>query len=73
MKDRTLTKTRKGTRVDENSQVSLDTLSKGSLFVMGGISALIGLWAAISFVSALVGSGGPLALVRSWFEAVIGM
>lgn len=73
MKDRTMTTARKRTRAKESSQVGLDTLSKGSLVVMGGISALIGLWAAISFVSALIGGGGPLALVRSWFEAVIGM
>ena len=73
MKEKNMTKAKPRTRGDENSQVGLDALSKGSLVAMGGISALIGVWALISFVSALTGSGGPLALVRSWFEAVIGM
>lgn len=73
MKDTTLTKSRKRAKVDESSQAGLDSISKGSLALMGGVSALIGLWAAVAFISAMVGSGGPLALVRSWFEAVIGM
>ena len=73
MKERSMTREKPRTRLDENSQVGLDTLSKGSLVAMGGISALIGVWAVISFVSAFIGSGGPLVLVRSWLEAVIGM
>ena len=73
MKNTTLTKTREQIKTRESSRENLDTLSKGSIAVMGGVSALIGLWAAACFVSALMGEGGLLALTRSWFQAVTGM
>ncbi len=73
MKNNELTKTRKQVRTSEYAQESLDSISRGSIAVMGGISALIGLWAAACFVSALFGSGGLLALTKSWFQAVTGM
>ena len=73
MKNTELTKTRKQVRTGESAQESLDSISRGSIAVMGGISALIGLWAAACFVSALFGNGGLLALTRSWFQAVTGM
>lgn len=69
----TLTKTRTETQAKTDEQVGLDSLSKGSLAVMGGVSALIGLWAAACFVGALITGGGPLAMARSWFSAITGM
>jgi hypothetical protein len=70
MESMTKTKQQAGTR--ENTQAGLDTLSIGSIAVMGGISALIGLWALASLVSAMV-SSGPLALAMGWFQAVSGL
>lgn len=71
----TLTKTRTVTKAkaDEHAQVGLDSLSKGSLAFMGGISALIGIWAAACFVGAMITGGGPLAMASSWFTAITGM
>ena len=60
-------------RTSDSARENLDAISRGSIVVMGGISALIGLWAAACFVSALFGSGGLLALTRSWLQAVTGM
>lgn len=71
MKDTALTKTR--TRASEQTETNLDSISKGSVAVMGGLSALIGLWAVACFVGAMISDGGPLALVRGWFQAVTGM
>jgi hypothetical protein len=71
----TLTKTRTKVQVKagEHSQAGLDSLSQGSLAVMGGISALIGIWAAACFVGALITGGGPLAMATGWFSAITGM
>lgn len=66
----TLTKTQ--TKASEQTQVGLDSVSKTSIGVMGGISALIGLWAAACFVGALI-SDGPLGLIKGWFAAITGM
>lgn len=73
MKKATLTKTRQRTRATEQSRSGVDTISKNSIVVMGAVSAVIGLWAAVSFVSAMLGSGGPLELARNWFNAIMGM
>ena len=54
------------------TQAGLDSVSKGSVAAMGGISALIGLWAVACFAGAMV-SSGPLGLVKGWVSAVTGM
>lgn len=65
------TKTREHT--ESTSQSRLDNASQVGIGIMGGISALIGLWAVACLVSAMIGSGGLLNLTRSWFQAVTGM
>ncbi|MFH1215105.1 MAG: hypothetical protein V1706_01245 [Pseudomonadota bacterium] len=56
----------------ENTQARVE-VSKGVVIALGTAPALIGIWAAACFVGGLVASGGPLALIKSWFSAVIGM
>lgn len=67
------TKSAARTKTRSVTGVGLDSVSKAGIAVMGGISALIGLWAAASLISALVDGGGLLNLTRSWFQAVTGM
>jgi hypothetical protein len=67
------TKTRQQARSGEQTRTGLDAVSIGGIAVMGSISALIGLWALACLVSAMIGSGGLLALTRGWFQAVSGM
>ena len=71
MNDTALVKTR--TRANAQTETNLDQISRGSLAVMGGLSALIGLWAVACFVGAMITGGGPLAVAASWFQAVAGM
>ncbi len=66
-------KTQVREKSDSATSVGLDSISKAGIAAMGGVSALIGLWAAACLVSALVGSGGLLALTRSWLQAVTGI
>lgn len=66
-----VTKTRQQTGVA--SRTSESAVSKGAIAAMTGLSAIVGLWAAASFVGAMITSGGPLALVRGWFQAVTGL
>ena len=55
-----------------NSQASVNTISKGSIALVGGASAVVGLWAVSCLVSAMV-VVGPLGLATGWFSAVTGI
>ena len=57
------------TRAEE--QVSATTeISKASIYTIGIVSALIGVWGLACFVGGLVGSGGPLSFIGSWFSSL---
>jgi len=73
MKNTTLAKTKQQTKSAEGSQSGIDTLTIGSIAVMGGVSALVGLWAVACFAGAFFESGGPLELVKSFFRAIWGL
>ena len=73
MNNTALTKNREQVRTQETSQTGLDTISRGTIAAMGGVSALVGIWAAACFVGALFSVGGPLELAKSWFQAITGM
>ena len=66
----TLTKTK--TRANVQTQTGIDSVSKGSIAAMGGVSALVGLWAVACFVGAMA-SSGPLSLAKGFFSAITGM
>jgi hypothetical protein len=61
------------TKAKETSNAAVDSVSRGSIITMGVASALVGLWAVACLVSAMLGSGSPLALIKGWFSAVSGM
>lgn len=65
-------KTRNNTRVDDSSNAKAE-VSKGTIAAMGVVPTLIGIWAVSCFVGGLIASGGPVALVKSWFSAITGM
>lgn len=67
------TKSQVREKAGSTTRVGLDSISKAGVAAMGGVSAVIGLWALACLVSALVGNGGLLALTRSWLQAVTGM
>jgi hypothetical protein len=73
MAEKTLNKSKTRVTERESAQTGLDAITKTSIIAMGSISALIGLWALASIVSAMVSDGGPLALVKGWFGAVTGL
>jgi hypothetical protein len=67
-----LTRTRQKAGIGENTRTALDVVSTSSIAAMGAGSALIGLWAFASLISAMV-SSGPLGLVRGYIQAVAGL
>ncbi len=67
----TMIKSQEKTR--ETSNAAIDSVSRGSIITMGVASALVGLWAVACLVSAMIGGGSPLALIKSWFSAISGM
>jgi hypothetical protein len=73
MKDATLTKKRQKVRAGEPSLAGLDTFAKSGISVMGGVSALIGIWAAACFIGGLISAGGPVELAYGWFKAITGL
>lgn len=48
-------------------------VSRGVMIGIGAVPTLIGIWAAACFFGGLIASGGPIALVKSWFSAFTGM
>ncbi len=42
------------------------------MYVLFGVSILIGLWAMLCLISALIKSGGPVNLIKGWLRAVRG-
>jgi hypothetical protein len=73
MKNTIATNTKQRTRSAEKSQSSVDAVTKGSIAVMGGVSALVGLWAVACFAGAIFESGGLIELVKGFFKAIWGM
>jgi len=75
MKDSVTTKKRQKVRSGEQqlARTGLDTFAKGSISVMAGLSALIGIWAVACFIGGLINIGGPVELAYGWFRAITGM
>ncbi len=48
-------------------------ISRGAIISLASAGAIVGLWAFASLASAMVMTGGPIALARAWFGAVTGM
>jgi hypothetical protein len=61
--------TKNAVRTDDKVDVQI---SKVGFAVIGLSSCAIGIWAAASLLGGMIASGGPIALVASWFKAVIG-
>ena len=72
MNTTTQVKAKKRTTSRTDQSEGLDSVTKYSISVMGGVSALVGIWAATCIISALIGSSGPLELVQNWFGTVTG-
>lgn len=49
-----------------------EQLMKVGLAVIGVSSCVIGIWAAVSLISGMMASGGPLPFLENWIRAVIG-
>jgi hypothetical protein len=64
-------KTKSQAKVSSGVNVEAEA-SRGTMGAMAAVPALIGLWAAACFVSAMISSGGPLGLAKNWFSAVGG-
>ncbi len=62
------TRTRVQSTVNTQAEVS-----KGAVVSMAAAGAVVGLWAFASLASAMVMTGGPIALGKAWFGAVLGM
>ncbi len=62
------TRTRVQSTVNTQAEVS-----RGALVSMAAAGAVVGLWVFASLASAMVMTGGPIALAKAWFGAVLGM
>jgi hypothetical protein len=59
-------------RTAENAPAKVE-VSRGAMIALAAVPTIIGIWAAACFVGGLIASGGPIALVKSWFSAFTGM
>ena len=60
------------TQVKDTSKSSIDSVSRASLIAMGGVSALVGIWAIVAFASALFQTG-PVEMFKGFITAMIGV
>lgn len=65
-----INKTRTQVKVNDKDQ-ALETTSKVTVALFGGVAALVGLWAVACFAGAAV-TAGPLGLLKGYFSAVTG-
>lgn len=59
-----------------NTKTAVDTraeISRGALVSMTAAGIVVGLWSFASLIGGVIVAGGPVALVKSWFGAVVGM
>ncbi len=59
-------------KAKDSSRDAVDSLSRTSLIAMGGVSGLVGLWAAACFASALF-QNGPVEMVKGFVTAMMGI
>jgi len=73
MENRAITREKKAatTSVHEIEQNSSE-LHKVGMYTTAAFAAVIGVWSIICLSSALISTGGPVALVKSWFGAMFG-
>jgi hypothetical protein len=69
----TMTKNKQQVQARSTEKSDLDSITRYSISIMGGVSALVGIWAAACIISAVAGTGGPLKLAQSWFSTISGM
>lgn len=48
-----------------------EQLMRVGLTIIGISCCVIGIWAAVSLISGMLASGGPLQLIANWFEATV--
>lgn len=73
MEEKAITReiTKAGTTVHEIENTSSE-LHKVGMYTTAAFAAIIGVWGVVCLSSALVSTGGPVALVKSLFTAMTG-
>ena len=66
------TKTRAGRKMNTSAQVQAE-VSRGAVRALNIAGILVALWVAACLVGGMIASGGPVALVKGWFSAVMGL
>jgi hypothetical protein len=68
------------TKVQENTKATISTgtdaateVSKIGVMTIAAFGAVVGLWSVACIIGGMAASGGPLAFVGAWFNAVTGM
>ncbi|HEB49594.1 MAG TPA: hypothetical protein ENI89_03205 [Desulfobulbus sp.] len=60
------------TRVQANVNTQAE-ISRGAIISLASAGAVVGIWAFASLATAMVMTGGPIALTKAWFGAVMGI
>ena len=66
-----MTNTIERTKVKATAKTNENTLGNATVAMFGGVSLIIGVWAAACFVGAIV-SSGPIGIVQGFISAVTG-
>ncbi len=66
------TKIRAGRKMNTSAQVQAE-VSRGAVRALNIAGILVALWVAACLVGGMIASGGPVALVKGWCSAVMGL
>lgn len=64
-------KTGTGRKINTSTQVQAE-VSRGAVRALNAAGVLVALWVAACIIGGMIASGGPVALVKGWFSAVMG-
>ena len=65
-------RTRTGRKINTSAQVQAE-VSRGAVRALNIAGVLVALWVAACIVGGMIVSGGPVAMVKGWFSAVMGL
>lgn len=63
---------RENVRCPAKSEAKVEASNLG-ISIIGFAVTMMGIWALACVIGGLISSGGPFAMVKSWFGAVLGL
>jgi flagellar biogenesis protein FliO len=57
----------------ERTEDNMATMARDHIGLVAAMAIIFGTWGLATLISAMLASGGPVALLKNWFKAVTGL